>query len=193
MLQAGDEAGRTQHGNNNAYCHDGPLSWFDWNLVHENADLLRFARFAIAFRQAHQVLRCGPHARSDQREGVLPAISWHGVQAWKPDWAPCGRLLAVMRYAVAGATHDCVYLAANSYWEGQSLELPALPEGLAWHLFADTAAQPPRDVYEPGHEPPLDDQTRVRIGPRSVLVLAGRPPKQRPPAGPDGTRGSEQQ
>ena len=192
VLQAGDEAGRTQHGNNNAYCHDGPLTWFDWDLVRQNADLLRFARLAIAFRQAHPVLRHGTPARSDQPDGALPAISWHGVQAWKPDWEPHSRLLAVMRYADHGATHDCVYLAANSHWEAHSLELPALPEGLAWHLFADTAAPPPREIHEPGREPPLQDQTEVRIGPRSVLVLTGRPPRQRPPTGPDGTRGSEQ-
>ena len=84
-----------------------------------------------------------------------------------------------MRYAGHGGTHDCVYLAANSHWEAHSLELPALPDGLVWHLFADTAAQPPTEIHEPGREPPLDDQTRARIGPRSVLVLAARLPTQR--------------
>ena len=180
MLLAGDEAGRTQHGNNNAYCHDGPLTWLDWNLVRQNADLHRFARLAIAFRRAHPVLRHGPPARSGQPDSALPAISWHGVRAWKPDWAPHSRLLAVMRHARDGTTHDCVYLAANSHWEEHSLELPALPDGLAWHLFAHTAAQPPREINEPGREPPLDNQTQVCIGPRSVLVLAARPSQQRP-------------
>ena len=180
MLLAGDEAGRTQHGNNNAYCHDGPLTWLDWNLVRQNADLHRFARLAIAFRRAHPVLRHGPPARSGQPDSALPATSWHGVRAWKPDWAPHSRLLAVMRHARDGTTHDCVYLAANSHWEEHSLELPALPDGLAWHLFAHTAAQPPREINEPGREPPLDNQTQVCIGPRSVLVLAARPPQQRP-------------
>jgi glycogen operon protein len=126
------------------------------------------------------VLRRGPPA-GGQADGVLPAISWHGVRAWKPDWAPHSRLLAVLRSAGHGGTHDCVYLAANSWWEGHSLELPAPPDGLAWHLFADTAAQPPREVYEPGREPLLQDQTRARIGPRSVLVLAARPPQQPAP------------
>jgi len=84
-----------------------------------------------------------------------------------------------MRYAGHGGMRDCVYLAANSHWEAHSLELPALPDGLAWHLFADTAAQPPAEIHEPGREPPLHDQTQARIGPRSVLVLTARLPGQR--------------
>ncbi|MBO2448762.1 glycogen debranching protein GlgX [Actinomadura barringtoniae] len=191
MLVAGDEAGRTQHGNNNAYCHDEPLSWFDWTLAEDNADLIRFVRHAIAFRMAHRCVRrrlddeprrpAGDSRRApddsrradDDSRRPFPWVSWHGVRAWEPDWAPHNRLLAMMLCANEEA--DCVYLAANAYWESQDLELPALPGDLAWHLFADTAAAPPQDIHEPGHEPPLPDGARVRIGPRSVLALVARP------------------
>ncbi|MFI6595778.1 glycogen debranching protein [Nonomuraea sp. NPDC050536] len=158
MILAGDEAGRTQHGNNNAYCHDGPLTWFDWDLAAANAPLIRFVRRAIAFRRAHPVLR----------RGAPGGVSWHGVHAWAPDWSPHCRLLAVM---FDGGGDDCVYFAANTHWEEHTLDLPAPPRGLAWHLFADTGAAPPMDAHEPGTEPPLADQGRVEIGPRSVLVL----------------------
>jgi glycogen operon protein len=175
MLLAGDEVGRTQHGNNNAYCHDSPLSWFDWHLVRDNADLLRFVRNAIAFRRTHRALRPGRYDSGHQGDSPFPAVSWHGVHAWTPDWAPHSRLVAAMLYADDDGRPDCVYVAANAYWEGQTLELPTLPNGMAWHLFADTGEPPPGDAHEPGREPPLPDQTHVRIGPRTVLVLVGCP------------------
>ncbi|MBB5626927.1 glycogen debranching protein [Sphaerisporangium krabiense] len=158
MILAGDEVGRTQQGNNNAYCHDGPLTWFDWRLVERNADLLRFVRRAIAFRQAHPVLRRGPASE----------VSWHGVRAWTADWSEHCRLIAGM---FGTGADDCVYVAANSHWEGHLLELPEPPQGTAWHLFADTAAPPPFDAREPGEEPVLPDQSHVEVGPRAVVVL----------------------
>ncbi|MEU9890732.1 isoamylase [Sphaerisporangium sp. NPDC051017] len=158
MILAGDEVGRTQQGNNNAYCHDSPLTWFDWDLVERNADQLRFVQKAIRFRQAHPVLRRGPAS----------AVSWHGVRQWTADWSEGCRVLAGMFDAGAD---DCVYVAANAHWEGHSLELPTPPAGTAWHLFADTSAPSPLDAHEPGAEPPLQNQSRVEVGPRSVVVL----------------------
>jgi hypothetical protein len=57
MILMGDEGGRTQHGNNNTYCHDNELSWLDWDRVAEHADLVRFTSALTAFRHAHPVLR----------------------------------------------------------------------------------------------------------------------------------------
>jgi isoamylase len=166
MLLAGDEFGRTQYGNNNAYRHDGPLSWLDWSLLDANADLFRFTAAAIAFRRAHPVLR--------RAEGDL-TVTWHGVRAGQPDTSPESRLVAVM---FTGGDEDVVYVAANSHWEGHELELPAPPAGLAWHLFADTSAAPPANVSEPGCEPLLADQSHLVAGPRSVVVLTARRPAE---------------
>jgi glycogen operon protein len=176
MLQAGDEVGRSQLGNNNAYCQDSALSWLDWTLVERNADLFRLVRRAIAFRAAHRALRgCGPESMDRSPAGVLPAVSWHGVRAWEPDWAPHSRLLAAMFYAHQDGRHDCVYLAANAYWESLTLELPRPPDPLAWHTFSDTSAAPPDDAYEPGQEPLRADQERISVGPRSVVLLVAHP------------------
>ncbi|MGP3913678.1 glycogen debranching protein [Nonomuraea sp. 10N515B] len=158
MLLAGDEFGRTQRGNNNAYCHDGPLTWLDWRLLEDNADLFRFTRRAIAFRRAHPVLRGGSPA----------SVHWHGVRAWSPDWSAHSRVLAAM---FDGGGDDCVYVAANAHWEPHALELPDPPRGQTWHLFADTAAAPPLDAFEPGAEPPLANQSHLVAGPRSVTIL----------------------
>jgi glycogen operon protein len=173
MLLSGDEVGRTQRGNNNAYCHDGPLSWFDWDLTMKNADLLRFVRCVIGFRRLHPALRRAGEAWPGP-DGWFPAVSWHGIQAWAPDWAPHNRLVACMFYACEGGAHDCVYLAVNAYWEPLRVALPVLPTGAAWHRFADTSAAPPDDVSEPGQEPLLADQASAWIPGRSALALVAR-------------------
>ncbi|QFZ21692.1 glycogen debranching protein GlgX [Saccharothrix syringae] len=154
MLPAGDEVGRTQHGNNNAYCHDSELSWFDWDLVKRNEELLEFTRRVIAFRAAHPALRRRGHLVGGRD------VTWHGVRVGEPDWSAGGRLLA----AAVRCGDDHVYVAANAHWEGVEVALPDLP----WALFADTWAGV---VREPGREAPLTDRSRRWVGPRSVVVL----------------------
>jgi glycogen operon protein len=79
MLLMGDEMGRTQNGNNNAYCHDSEINWLDWNLLEEYHGLYRFASRMIAFRKAHSVLRNAWHPRNaDYVRSGYPDISWHG-------------------------------------------------------------------------------------------------------------------
>ncbi|MET8156807.1 glycogen debranching protein GlgX [Sphaerisporangium sp. NPDC005289] len=172
MLLAGDEVGRTQLGNNNTYCQDNELSWFDWTLADANAELLRFARRMIAFRHAHPVLREGRHPLGVDTTGVgLPDVSWHGVDAWRPDWSPGSRLLAVMRAGRdADGAMDQLYVVMNSHWEGHDVELPD-PAGGVWRLFADTGASAPNDVHDPGAEPATAYPGRLYVAPRSVVIL----------------------
>ncbi|MFI6177587.1 glycogen debranching protein GlgX [Nonomuraea sp. NPDC051191] len=175
MILAGDEVGRTQHGNNNAYCHDGPLSWFDWGLAERNGELLRFVRECVAFRAAHPMVRDRRHPCGDEGAGGLPQVSWHGERAGEPDWSEGSALVAMLRSGTAaGGGGEHLYLAANAHWEARELELPALPDGAVWHLFADTGAAAPEDVHTPGQEPPLADQRRIVVGPRAAVALVGR-------------------
>lgn len=175
MILAGDEVGRTQLGNNNTYCQDNELSWFDWGLVEANAGLLDFTRKLIAFRRAHPVLRTSDHPTGTDRVGSgYPDVSWHGVHAWAPDWADHGRVLAMMRcgrHAKGGSVaDDHVYVAVNAHWEAHDLELPALPEGQRWHLFADTGTA----VHPVGDEPELEHPGRFHLQAHSAVVLVGR-------------------
>ncbi|WP_328537671.1 glycogen debranching protein GlgX [Streptomyces sp. NBC_00344] len=179
MILAGDEVGRTQLGNNNTYCQDNEFSWFDWGLVEANAELLEFTRGLIAFRHAHPVLRGTEHpSGTDSAGSGFPDVSWHGVEAWRPDWADHGRVLAMMRcgwHAKGGAVRDdSIYVAVNAHWEAHDLELPRLSDGEVWHLFADTGAPTPHGMHTVGGEPALEHPGRYHLGPHSVVVLVGR-------------------
>jgi isoamylase len=181
MIYSGDEVARSQGGNNNAYCHDSPLSWFDWTLVERNAELLNFVRNCIAFRAAHPLLRAPLHPTGEDVTGAgYPDVSWHGVRAWQADWSADSRLLGVLRTGLdAGGGSDFVYQVANAHWEGHDVELPALPEDLRWHLFADTWAgsEPSAGAGAAlvGFEQTVDNQRSIWVGPRSSVVLVGRP------------------
>jgi isoamylase len=180
MILMGDEGGRTQYGNNNTYCHDNELSWLDWDRVAEHADLVRFTSALTAFRHAHPVLRNRWHlTETDYVGSGYPDLSWHGRAAWQPDWSPESRTLAFMlcgRHGRGGqAPDDYVYVAMNTHWEAHGFELPRLPDGHLWHVFANTGVPAPHDVHEVGAEPVLDDPTHILLASRSVAILVGRP------------------
>ncbi len=179
MILMGDEIGRTKHGNNNTYCHDNELNWMDWTLLEKNVDLHRFFKGIIAFRQAHPVLRGRNHLRNDDYVGSGYAdITWHGTSPWQADWSDNSRVLAFMlcgKHAKGGEQpDDYIYVALNSHWEGQEIGLPDPPDGLQWHVFANTAVPSPEDIWEVGEEPLLENQHNIWLGGRSTVVLVGR-------------------
>jgi glycogen operon protein len=193
MLVAGDEVARTQNGNNNAYCQDNETSWFDWRLVQENAELLHFTRNLIAFRRAHPVLRAAEHPSGRDLVGSgLPDVSWHGVQAWAPNWVYHGRVVALMRcgrHSKGGAAPDqSVYIAMNAHDEAHDMELPEPPLGTAWAVAADSGAPPPHDSHPPGSEPLVRHPRRYLLGGHATAVLVSRPLAEPPrPAEPNST------
>jgi glycogen operon protein len=179
MLLMGDEMGRTQQGNNNTYCQDNELNWLDWTLLKTNAELFRFVKTCIVFRHAHPVLRNRYHYRHvDYVGSSYPDISWHGTRAWSADWSGFSRVIAFLlcgKHAKQGTvTDDYLYVAMNMYHEALEFEIPRLPEGMQWHIAANTGATYPEDCWEPGKEPLLANQQRFLLGGRSVCILMGR-------------------
>lgn len=175
MLLMGDEMGRTQHGNNNAYCHDTEFNWLDWSLVEREAETLRFTRAVIALRKRHPVLRQLSHPRGNV-EGALgfPEISWHGCEPWRPDWS--ARLVAAV-FAHGGASDpDVVYYAWNTAHTPTMLTLPALPVGWGWTVEVNTGLASPGDVVAAGKGAALGSAPFL-LGPRSAILLAARPVK----------------
>ncbi|MDX2272342.1 MAG: glycogen debranching protein GlgX [Cyanobacteriota bacterium] len=179
MILMGDEVGRTQQGNNNTYCHDNELNWLNWHLLAENPELFRFFSRCIAFRKAHPILRNREHFRNvDYMNTGYADITWHGTQAWNADWSEGSRVIAFMlsgKHAKEGsANDDFIYVALNVYWDALPFQLPRLPEGVQWHIVANTSVNYPDDIWGVGEEPPLSDQNTLLLGGRAVAILVGR-------------------
>jgi glycogen operon protein len=179
MLYMGDEMRRTQHGNNNAYCHDTELNWLDWSLLEKHENIFRFVQRCVEFRKAHAVLRSKHHFQNKDYLGSgKPDITFHGAKAWQPDWSDGSRALAYMlcgAHAKSGfLPDDDVYVAMNMFWEALWFEIPELDGKRKWHVFLNTGADEPSDIFDVGREPVLPDQHGLLLGARSVVVLVGR-------------------
>ncbi|MCS6807236.1 MAG: glycogen debranching protein GlgX [Bacteroidota bacterium] len=179
MLYMGDEMRRTQYGNNNAYCHDTEWNWLDWSLLERHENIVRFVQRCIEFRKAHPVLRNKHHFRNQDYLGTgKPDITFHGIKAWQPDWADTSRTLAYMLcggHAKNGlTTDDDIYVGMNMYWEALWFELPELSHSKMWHVFVNTGAPEPFDIFPVGREPVLENQRGILLGARSVVVLLAR-------------------
>ena len=179
MLYMGDEMGRTQRGNNNPYCHDTEWNWLDWHLLEKNAGLQRFVKTLVAFRKKHASLHHEDWFTGEDNIGSgYPDICWHGVEPGEPDWGEHSHSLAFMICGqhdhALGGTGESFYAAFNMHTEPLDFRLPALPSGWHWHLLADTAKESPGDIHDPGTEPRLDDQRRMRLVPKSAVLCVGR-------------------
>jgi glycogen operon protein len=182
MLSMGDELGRTQLGNNNAYCHDEPWNWLDWTPEQsEDAPrgaLRNFVSKIAAFRRLHPQLRRAEFftGAMEPRHGGFPDISWHGVKPWKPDWGAESRSLAFLiagDLESGGPEGDFIYAAFNMWHEPLLFELPRLPAGMRWRRVADTGRTAPGDFLEDGAEELLKDQSSIPLKERSVAILIG--------------------
>ncbi len=177
MILQGDEVGCTKYGNNNTYCHDNELNWFDWSLAEKNEELFRFFKHIIAFRHAHPVLRNKHHLSNQDWKGTGYAdITWHGTRAWKADWN--GNVVAFLlngQYVKEGADEDdFIYVAMNMHWDALPFEVPGLPPEFQWRISANTGNSSPEDIFPAGEEPVIEDQRSVLVGGRSVIILVGR-------------------
>ena len=166
MLLMGDEFGRSQHGNNNAYCIDSPVSWVDWNLLKSNEHLFNFAQALIAFRHQHPCLRINrfDHGGSD----IFPSCSFHGTKPWNVDWSSESRQLGwMMSSQTNDGQSDTVYVAANSAHYATWFELPQLPEVYEWDLCFNTGNQ-----VEPYLKKPVPfRETGILVGERSMVIF----------------------
>jgi glycogen operon protein len=162
MLLGGDEFRRTQRGNNNAYCQDNEVSWFDWSLLEKHKEIQRFTRGMIAFRRAHPVLRKETfYTDSD--------IKWFAPNGATPDWAD--QWQKSVACLIPGFTEADLFLLFNADTKSVDFSIPALPTGKMWRLAVDTSRVAPDDLADAGKEPPLRDQFGYRLEPRSSAIL----------------------
>ncbi len=153
MLCGGDEIGRTQKGNNNAYCQDSEISWFDWNLDRGQQDFLAFVKDLIAFRKKHPVLRRrrffqGRHIRGSE----VKDLAWFrpdGKEMTDEDWNAGYAKSLVLRLAGDAIAErdqkgrpivdDTLLVILNAHHTPMAFTLPAHKRGIRWHPVLDTA------------------------------------------------------
>lgn len=138
MIVMGDEYGHTKGGNNNTYCHDNSLNYFNWEQAKKDADgLLRFTRHMIGFRKAHKELRRSSYVSDND-------VEWHGIVPEEPDWTETSRFLA-LTLRKPGANAGGVYIAFNTSHQPLMVELPRW-EGRVWQPVVDTGKSAPYDI-----------------------------------------------
>ena len=167
MVLMGDEVRRTQLGNNNAYCQDNEISWFDWNLVEENVEFHRFMKQLIEFRLGLEIFQEGRGLTLSELLH-LARIRWHGVQLNSPDWGYHSHSLA---FSVRGSK-EFFYIAMNAYWEALEFELLPLPQPFTsgWRRIIDTSLETPNDIVRRTNAPIVGSVT-YKLNSRSTLVL----------------------
>jgi glycogen operon protein len=168
MILAGDEFGKTQRGNNNAYCQDNEISWLDWDLKKTYPDLFRFFRLMIKFRKKHAAFK----SESFQEDTHEHRMTWHGVEVGRPDWSEHSRAVALLINGSDDASD--IYIIANSFWEELKFQLPEAMHGRKWFRFVDTMLGSPHDIAEPNDESYIYDQSAYTAGPRSVVILVSK-------------------
>jgi isoamylase len=171
MMLGGDEFRRTQQGNNNAYCQDSEISWYDWTLVDKNADMVRFWSKMIAFRKRFGALTSPHFYTGEMTDRAIPEISWHGTQMGHPGWDDPAAGALAFTIAGRGEEHD-LHVILNASYLPLDFELPELG-GKGWFRAVDTEQPPPDDIVDPGGEVPVSSTT-YHAGPRSVVVLISK-------------------
>jgi len=172
MIVMGDEVRRTQRGNNNAYCQDNPISWFDWSLMEKHADLYRFVRLLI---QRRVFERDGSELQHESINQLIREATkaWHGVKRNQPDWSDNSHSVAFS--AEIRRQNLFVYWILNAYWEPLDFELPLMDKDSREPLrrWIDTSLDPPQDIVEWQSALPVSGDT-YHAGARSVVVLFAR-------------------
>ena len=166
MFTMGDEVRRTQQGNNNAYCQDNELSWFDWTLTTQHADVLRFVSLLCARRGLRNV------GNEQRRVSVAKLLrdaekAWHGVKLNEPDWGDESRSIALEGCLTADGLR--FYLALNSYHEPLEFELPPPTNG-GWRRWIDTGLDSADDITA-WNEATAWSGAKYRVAERSVVML----------------------
>jgi isoamylase len=183
MLLHGDEFGRTQDGNNNAYCQDNEISWVDWSLAEENADLVEFTAALAEFRKQHPVFRrrrffAGKLAGKDEELRDIVWFTPSGAKMKDRNWDDdFGKSMVV--FLNGDAIHDLdprgmpivddsFLVAFNAHYEDIEMKLPSTDYGSVWGVIIDTAtgevaSEPGEDTFKAG--------SKLNLGARSVVVL----------------------
>jgi pullulanase/glycogen debranching enzyme len=170
MITAGDERGRTQRGNNNAYCHDAPLTWVDWETDPTWAHLTELVTDCLSLRREHPVLR-QRHFFAGQPvgDGSRKDLTWlhpRGDEMRQADWFDERLHTLGMLLNGEPADDDSLLLWLHAGDRSTALIAPSGPWSLDWDVVVDTSQRVRGQRTSPG--------TRLTVPGRTLLLLRGR-------------------
>ncbi|MDH3708907.1 MAG: glycogen debranching protein GlgX [Cyclobacteriaceae bacterium] len=168
MICMGDEVRRTQQGNNNPYNQDKETTWFDWELVKKEKDLLEYVQGLIRFNLSQPFFQEKYYWRNSLHEGPSNSytkVHWHGVQLHQPDHGYHSRSIS---YTVENRHYpQRLQIIINAYWEPLTFEIDA---DLHWKWIIDTSRKTCEAVCPKDKAPDVKDG-QVKVAARSVTVL----------------------
>jgi isoamylase len=188
MLAGGDEVSRSQRGNNNAFCQDDELTWYDWNLDAPRKRLLEFTCKLIALRRSHPNLHRRKFFQDRQIRGsVVRDIAWYntdgnelGDDNWNTTWNRSmgvmlnGKTLGYPDEEGKPIEDDSFLILINAHHEGVEFKVPEQPNGNPWKFVMRT-----ENVEDPFAEMKLEE--KLIVGGRSMVVLSdGAEPQAKP-------------
>jgi isoamylase len=179
MILGGDEFLRTQRGNNNAYCQDNELSWFDWDAAAHHADVEAFFRKAIALTRRFPILQRRRFLLGrDLDVDRVPDVTWFGTDLGSPRWDDPE--LRTLCYQLDGGEEPAtrrdylIFVILNAHWEARTVRLPESRAGSRWFRVVDTSLPADEDFRDAGREVPLDPGDHYIANGRSTVLLLGR-------------------
>jgi glycogen operon protein len=180
MINGGDEFRRTQHGNNNAYCQNNEISWYDWSFVEKYREVHRFTQAVIALRQAHPVFRRTEFFTGHDIDGdQFPDVHWYNAEGALATWTPDDKALMCLLdgsqvETKAEADDVDVALMFNAEVTPREFVIPPAPSGGTWYIAVDSGQPSPQDAYFPGEEVKLEAEATYLVEARSMVVLIAR-------------------
>jgi glycogen operon protein len=180
MILGGDEFARTQRGNNNAYCQDNDISWYDWSLLEKNSGLYRFVKEMIAFRLRHPgFMRPEFYTGRDGNYNAIPDINWFNEQGMSPDWDKIGYCLALQ---INGRRADVLrdkddsdfFVMFNAGLEPTVFYIASACDRKIWFRAVDTSLNSPGDILPAGSEEVLPNQHKYTVKARSMAILVSK-------------------
>jgi glycogen operon protein len=180
MILGGDEIARTQRGNNNAYCQDNEISWYDWTLLEKNQELFRFVREIIAFRLRHPgFMRPEFFTGRGGKFNATPDITWFDEAGAIPDWDKIGACLALRidgtkADTLADQDDNDFFIMLNSSPKPVKFTICDPPRGKFWALTVDTALPSPEDILLPGHEKSFTMDDTYLVKDRSIAIFISK-------------------
>ena len=183
MLVAGDEFGRSQQGNNNAWCQDNEISWLNWNLAEKNSGQVRFFKKLIRLRRDHPIFRRADFfdigTAPPEAHGYAQKISWQALKPGEQDWSHDCHVLG---FSLSGRDRQeddyaSFFIMLNGHREQKAIftvpEIGSEMPRQIWKKIIDTGLQSPDDFVDPERAKKIPGSAEVTVEPMGCVVLQG--------------------